>query len=163
MERKPRRMAKIEPSNALRFAAATSALTLTTSRKLIRNFRYYRSEAPGSISSRDLAKLCRDIRRNAFSLYNLMEHDPDSSPFFVSLAGEINDQLEELHRKLLFFDPDHISDIIPLIDRQRTFWNRLTEEDFYNRELLGSLENEIPNTLTEIENKITLLPENVSI
>lgn len=156
-------MAKIEPSYALRFAAATSALTLTTSRKLIRNFRYYRNDEPGSISSRDLAKLCRDTRRNAFSLNNLMEHDPDSSPFFVSLAGEINDQLEELHRKLLFFDPDQISEIVPLIDRQRTFWNRLAEEDFYNRELLGSLENEIPNILTEIEHKITLLPEKVSI
>ena len=156
-------MAKLEHSMALRFAAATSALTLTTSRKLIRNFRYYRSEEPGSILSRDLAKLCRHARRNAFSLYNLMERDTDFSPFFVSLAGEIYDQLEELHRKLLFFDPDQISELIPLIDRQRTFWNRLSEEDFYNRELLDSLENEIPDIFTEIELKITQLPEKASI
>jgi hypothetical protein len=156
-------MAKLEPSYAIRFAAAASALTLTTSRKLIRNFRYYRSDEPGSILSRDLAKLCRGIRRDVFSLYNLMEHDPNSSPFFVSLASEIHDQLEELHRKLLFFDPDQISEIIPLIDHQRTFWNRLSEQNFYNNELSGSLEKEIPNFLTEIENKINLLPEKVTI
>lgn len=156
-------MAKLDTGFTLRFAAAASALTITTSRKLIRNFSYYRSDKPDTIYSMDLILLCRTIRKKAFSLYNLMGHDPESSPFFVSLAGEINDLLEELHRNILFFEGDRISEIIPIIDRQRDFWSGLTDEDFYSETLLKALEIEIPDALQETEKKLLLLPDSATI
>jgi hypothetical protein len=156
-------MAKLDTGFTLRFAAAASALTLTTSRKLIRNFSYYRSDEPDTIYSTDLVLLCRKIRKKSSSLYNLMEHDPESSPFFVSLAGEINELLEELHRSLLFFEGDRISEIIPIIDQQRDFWSGLTNTDFYSETLLKALETEIPDALQETETKLLLLPESASI
>jgi hypothetical protein len=156
-------MAKLDTGFTLRFAAAASALTLTTSRKLIRNFSYYRSDEPDTIYSTDLVLLCRKIRKKSFSLYNLMEHDPESSPFFVSLAGDINELLEELHRSLLFFEGDRISEIIPIIDQQRDFWSGLTNTDFYSETLLKALETEIPDALQETETKLLLLPESASI
>jgi hypothetical protein len=154
-------MAKLDPSELLSFSAAASALTLTTSRKLIRNFRYYRSEKPESIDRLSLEELCRNIRRDAFGLHNLMESEPKHPTFFVAFSKQIFDQLEELHRKLLFFDADLIAEIIPEIDQQRWFWNNLIEPEFYDDRLIEALEHEIPQTLYRIEKLLARLPDSI--
>ena len=143
--------------------AATTALTLTTSRKLIRNFKYYKSNDPEVISRNELLALCKKSRMDVFGMANLIaKNDPEMDPFLVSLAGRIFDQLEELHRKLLFFDPDQISDIIPVIDEQRRYWSELTDECFYSHHLLGDLENKVSGQLLAIDKMIRNLPESVS-
>ena len=155
-------MAQLEEKDLLRFAAATSAITLTTSRKLLRNYRYYRDNSVESVSRNELLHLCRMIRKDAYGLHNLMVTEPDFFPFFVALAGQINDRLEEMHRKLLFFDSDMIEELIPLLDRQRAFWAGLTDEDFYGEKLISSLEHEIPKTLYRTELLIKRLPQSVT-
>lgn len=156
-------MAKLEPSSLLTFSAAASALTLSTSRKLIRNFKYYRSDAPDMISRDNLIKLCRNIRQDAFGLQNLMENEENYPEFFVALARQIDDQLEELHRKILFFSASQIEEVVPLIDQQRSYWNNLTNPDFYSSVLIESLEHEIPSAIKRIETLIMRLPNSVSI
>lgn len=157
-------MAKLDSHGLFEFAAATTAITLTTSRRLLRNFRYYKDHDENPPVQRDeLAELCRSIRQNAFSLQNLMLNEATAdSPFLVSVAGEIYDQLEELHRKLLFFDADQIVEIIPLVDSQRKFWKHLTEAEFYSESLLPELEKNIPGTLHNLEEKILELPVHTS-
>lgn len=153
-------MAKLDnDSRLLQFAAATTAITLTTSRKLIRNFRYYKNRSDDRIEREELSSLCRYARQDAFGLQNLMINGADTdSPFLVSLAGEIYDRLEELHRKLLFFEADSITDIIPLVDEQRRFWKQLTQSDFYSDNLIRELEGPVPNTFETIEQLIHKLP-----
>lgn len=148
-----------KPNSSIQFAAAASAVTLTTSRKLARNFRYYKSSAPGIVSRDELIFLCREARSEAFSMHNLITKDEmNRSPFLVSLAGQIFDQLEELHRKLLFFDVESISQIIPLVDQQRSFWKNLTNPEFYSQDLIYNLEHSIPRKFTKIESLIEQLP-----
>lgn len=143
--------------------AATTALTLTTSRKLIRNFKYYKSSNREEVSRVELLALCKKSRMDVFGMVNLIaNNDPEMDPFLISLAGRIFDQLEELHRKLLFFDPDHISEIIPLIDEQRRFWSDLTDEHFYCDHLLRDLENKVSGQMFKINKMIRNLPESVS-
>lgn len=153
-------MAQLKNSNSsIQFAAAASAVTLTTSRKLARNFRYYKSSDPGLVSRDDLVILCREARSEAFSMHNLITKDErNRSPFLVSLAGQIFDQLEELHRKLLFFDAELISQIIPIVDQQRSFWKYLTNPEFYSQDLIHNLEHNIPRKFTKIESLIEQLP-----
>ncbi|MCC5914289.1 MAG: hypothetical protein JJU46_07935 [Balneolaceae bacterium] len=156
-------MAELDPDDPIRFAAAASAVALTTSRKLIRNFRYYRSTQPDTIHRDELAGLCRHIRQDLFGLRNLMDSEPGHSPFYVSLAGEIDDRLEELHRKLLFFDAEKISTIIPLIDSFRSFWKGLDQPSFYGEKLISALDHQLPSALEITENKILTLPETAAI
>lgn len=152
-----------KPNSSIHFAAAASAVTLTTSRKLVRNFRYYKSSDPGIVSRDELILLCREARSEAFSMHNVMTTDEiDRSPFLVSLAGQIFDQLEELHRKLLFFDAESISQIIPHVDRQRSFWKNLTNPEFYSQDLIHNLEHSIPRKFTKIESLIEQLPASVN-
>lgn len=161
-------------ANLLRFSAAVSVIALTTTRKLARNFAYYRNTGIDShddpVYRDDLSDLTRMIRREAYGMLNLMTnhhapngiHDtatgPETAPFLVSLAGRIYDRLEELHRGLLFFDAGAIAEIIPLVDRQRKFWEHLTDEEFYNDILAAELEREIPSSLEQIETRIRKLP-----
>ena len=65
--------------------------------------------------------------------------------YFVALAGRISDRFEELHRKLLFFDPDDIEDAVKLIDHQRSFWKKSENPEFYDEHLLSALENRVPD------------------
>jgi hypothetical protein len=163
MARESIRMARLNSRNLLTLAAATSAITLSTARKLKRNFSYYRSEGSDSISRDTLISLCLDIRHDAFGLRNLMDSDDSFSPFYVALAGKISDQLEELHRKLLFFDADLIEELIPEIDAERAFWKELTEPGFYSEALISHLDHKLPARFIRIEIGLERLPFSVSI
>lgn len=157
-------MAQLNPdNNLLTFAAATSAITLSTARKLKRNFSYYRSEDNEVIIRDGLISLCLDIRHDAFGLRNLMDSDESFSPFYVALAGKISDQLEELHRKLLFFDAALIGELIPEIDNERGFWRDLTEPGFYSQSLITHLDHTLPARFIRIENGLQRLPCSASI
>lgn len=151
-------MAELDNKFPLGFAAAASALTLSTGRKLIRNFNYYRSGELSRVTRAELIAICRDIRKDAFSLHNLMENREEYAPFFVALAGQISDRYEELHRKLLYFDPDLITEAIRLIDRQRSFWKKSDNPGFYSVELVQLLEHFIPDMLLKIESELKRLP-----
>lgn len=155
-------MAKLEPTSLLTFSAAASALTLSTSRKLIRNFRYYRNTETEIVKRDALIKLCLNIRQDSFGLQNLVESDEQYPVFFVALARQISDQLEDLHRNILFFEASQITEIIKLIDQQRIFWCNHTDPNFYNFELINTLEHKIPATLYRIETLIKRLPDSVS-
>lgn len=156
-------MANVNSENYLIFAAATSAVSLYTARKLKRNFSYYRSEGENSIEREKLIMLCRDIRHDAFGLRNLIDSDEMFSPFYVALAGKIADNLEELHRKLLFFDADLIKEIIPEIDSERIFWRELTDPGFYSEALSTHLDHELPARFFRIEKGLQHLPISISI
>jgi hypothetical protein len=148
-------------SEPLQLAAAVTAITLISGRKLARNFVYYRSEKqPGEYVFRnELLILCRRIRMEMFGMHNLMENrEKRFSPYLVAMAGEINDCFEELHRKLLFFDTSVISEIIPDIDRQRLIWKQYTDELFYNENLNLNLETSFPDAMKAIESGISKLP-----
>ncbi len=155
-------MAKLDSDDLIEFTAAAAAATLTTSRKFIRNYNYYKQRAgrPEIIYRADLLTLCHKIRLDLFGLQNLLEDETKHhSPFIVTLASQINDALEELHRKILFFRPEQIETVIPIIDSQRLFWCRYTDEQFYNDHLSTEIEHSISSDILEIQALIQALPK----
>lgn len=159
-------MAKLESDDILEFAAAATSAALTSSRKFIRNHRYYRhsGDQPMTVSKSDLLSQCHKIRMDLFGLLNLLENPAKHrSPFVVTIANEINDVLEELHRKILFFDPDKIESIVPVIDRQRSFWRSFTDMSFYNDQLGSQIEHSILSDVIQIEKSIQQLPETAKL
>ncbi len=158
-------MAQLSP-NLLHFAAATAAATLTTSRKLMRNYAYYRNQhsKTETIFRDDLLVLCHKIRMDAFGLHNLLlDEENRESPFLVALAGNINDSFEEMHRKILFFDAADIETMIPVIDAQRRFWNQYTNENFYQDHLATFLENTLPDDIKQLNDIIETLPKQTTL
>ncbi len=152
-------MAELSSKALANFTAATSALILTESLRLVRNYKYYNNISEDKVTREQLIQKVRNVRKLAFTLENLMTKDePEEAPFFVSVAGCINDMLEEIHRKILFYDADLIVDIIPLIDQQRKFWNGFSEPEFYDSQLLRELDHSVPETLFAIEKKVIGLP-----
>jgi len=158
-------MAQLNP-DLFRFAAATTAAALTTSRKLLRNYAYYRNHSSKTeiVYRKDLLLLCHKIRMDAFGLHNLLEDESyQYSPFLVSLAGEIHDSLEELHRKMLFFDADLIESVIPLVDSLRRFWNQFTDDQFYDHNLSLFLEIKMPQAIKTLEETIVSFPDHAGL
>lgn len=159
-------MAKLEPEDILEFAAAATSAALTSSRKFIRNHRYYRNRGDSMeiVRRTELSELCHKLRMDLFGLLNLLE-DPAKhrSPFVVTIANEINDVLEELHRKILFFEPDKIESIVPVIDRQRAFWKSFTDVSFYNDQLGNQIEHSVLPDVVQIEQSIQKLPETAQL
>lgn len=157
-------MAELSSKALANFTAATSALILTESLRLVRNYKYYNNLAEDTASRDQLIQKVRNVRKLAFALENLMnKNEPDEAPFFVSISGCINDLLEEIHRKLLFYDADLIVDIIPMIDQQRKFWKEFASTEFYDSHLLKELDHSIPETLLSIEKKLLGLPPFASV
>lgn len=156
-------MAQLTPLQARQLHAAAAAITLTTSRRLIRNFRYYRSGETVTVYRQQLLTLVQEIRKNSYSLHNLLSIPETGSPFCVSLAGEIYHQFEEFHRLLLFFDADQIKEIIPMADEQRCFWKNPDEPEFYTDRLPDMLETVLPVKLNRIERKLHQLPESADL
>lgn len=157
-------MAELSSKALANFSAATSALILTESLRLVRNYKYYNNLAEDTASRDQLIENIHSVRKLTFSLHNLMsKSEPDKAPFFVSIAGAINDLLEEIHRKLLFYDADLIVDIIPEIDQQRNFWKDFTDTGFYDSHLLRELDHSIPETLLSIEKNLLGLPPFASV
>lgn len=156
-------MAELTPRQARQLNAAAAAITLTTSRRLIRNFRYYRCGETVTVYRNQLFTLSREIRKNIYSLHNLLSIPESGSPFSVSLAGEIWHQFEEFHRLLLFFDAEKIAEIVPFADEERHFWKNLDETEFYNDRLVARLESGLPEKLFIIEKKLHNLPESADL
>ncbi|MDZ7718670.1 MAG: hypothetical protein U5K72_07640 [Balneolaceae bacterium] len=157
-------MAELSSKALANFTAATSALILTESLRLVRNYKYYNNLDEDTASRHQLIQKVRNVRKLTFTLENLMtKNNPDEAPFFVSVAGVINDMLEEIHRKLLFYDADLIVDIIPLIDQQRRFWSDFSEPEFYDSQLLRKLDHSIPGKLLTIEKNLIGLPPFASV
>lgn len=157
-------MAELSSKALANFTAATSALILTESLRLIRNYRYYNNLSDDTVSRDHLVKKLKIIRKLTFTLQNLMsKNQPEEAPFFVAVAGEINDVFEEIHRKLLFYDADLIVNIIPKIDDQRKFWRAFTNTEFYDSHLLKKLDHSIPEALLSIEKNLIGLPPFASV
>lgn len=156
-------MAKLSlKSEKMQFAAAVTAMSLGTSRRLSRNFRYYKQSELSEIKREDLQKISAQIRHEIYTLQNLFLNEENSisnSPFKVMLAKSILDRFEELHRNLLFFDVDTIQSIIPVIDRQRHFWQQSTEVEFYDENLIQKLEATAEQDLIELEASLETLPD----
>lgn len=158
-------MAQLSP-NLLHFAAATAAATLTTSRKLMRNYAYYRNQhsKTETVFREELLVLCHKIRMDAFGLHNLLlDEENHESPFLVALAGNINDSFEEMHRKILFYDASEIETMIPVIDGQRRYWNQYTDKNFYQDHLASYLENTLPDDIKLLNRTIETLPKQASL
>lgn len=157
---KARKMAKLNPT-AKELAAAATILSLNTCKRLGRNFKYYRNRRsePEAINKADLLTACKIIRRDAYYLENLFVETSSGNRdlFKVLISKKILDQFEELHRAILFFDADAICDAIPAIDRQRKFWSRLEEADFYDPLLLDQLSSPLSEDIDQIENIINQL------
>jgi len=146
----------------MQFAAAVTAMSLGTTRRLSRNFRYYKQSEISEVNRSELQKVCAQIRHEIYTLQNLYLNDKgsvSSSPFKVMLAKNILDHFEELHRNLLFFDVDTIQSIIPVIDRQRRFWQQSTEVEFYNESLVQKLDSTVEQDMTRLELLLKTLPD----
>lgn len=152
-------MAELSSKALANFSAATSALILTESLRLVRNYKYYNNKAEDTVSRNQLLRNIRNARKLAFTLQNLMsKNESEESPFYVSISGVINDLLEEIHRKILFYDADLIVEIIPIIDQQRTFWENFHQTEFYSSSLMKKLDHSIPEAFLKIEKKVIGLP-----
>jgi hypothetical protein len=154
-------MAKLN-SPAMELAAAVSAATLTTSRKLKRNFKYYRSNQSSSrLYSRDsLLNVCQTMRMDLFGLQNLfLDSSELPSPFMVTLAGDVHDSFEYLHRNLLFYDAESIEDLIPLIDEERSYWNNYTDHTFYEAGISQHIDSNTLPALSQIKNNVLTFPD----
>ena len=157
-------MAELNESALQNFTAATAALTLTQCLRLSRNNRYYSSDRVQVVERDKILQKVLEIRRLAFILHNIIAYaNSDHSPFYVSIAGRIHDNLEEIHRKILFFEADCIREMIPLIDEQRRFWKDLHAVEFYGEDLLARLDHNIPETLSELYEMIEDLPRTASL
>ena len=75
-------------------------------------------------------------------------------PFLFILGRAVHDNLETLHRELLFYPADQIADLIPWIDRERRYWRDYDSSNFYDETLLLKLDHEILATLQHIERGI---------
>lgn len=157
-------MAELNSNALANITAATSALIITESMRLVRNYKYYNNISEDSTTRDQLINKVRQIRKLAFTLENLMnKNEADEAPFLVSVAGSINNIFEEVHRKILFYDADLIVKIIPLIDKQRLFWKAFIEPEFYDDQLIKKLEHTIPDTLSTIEKNLIGLPPFASL
>lgn len=148
---------------ALHFAAAVTAMSIGTGKRLIRNFQYYRQDTLEVVEKRDCLALYRQIRLNLFSLQNLYLDEGNQgndaiSAYKVMLAKQVQDNLEDLHRKILFFDADLISELIPLIDDQRSFWKQSTEPEFYDNGLPLEIDRHLIADLPAMEQHLKALP-----
>jgi hypothetical protein len=158
-------MAKLNQNDsALSFAAAVTAMSLGTGKRLIRNFSYYKNSESETISRQTCIDICSEIRFNTFSLQNLYldENQTDSHESFkVLIAKQIQDSLEELHRKTLFFDPDDIVEIIHSLDALRAFWSHSSSPDFYSSELSHRIDEQVLPHLSNIQTHLKELPEQI--
>ncbi|MFO7845925.1 MAG: hypothetical protein R6V27_05125 [Balneolaceae bacterium] len=157
-------MAKLDPnSSALSFAAAVTAMSLGTGKRLMRNYNYYTESSPDGATRSDCLDICRQFRANVFALQNLYldteKHQHGNSSFKVMLAKQIQDNLEELHRKVLFFDVDQIVQVVSLIDHLRAFWTPCTEPEFYHDQLPSLIDRHVCSTFSELEHHLQNLPE----
>ena len=153
-------MAKLN-SPAMELAAAVSAATLTTSRRLNRNFKYYRSNVTESTAqSRDsLLNVCDNLRMDLFGLQNLfLDYSKSPTPFLVTLAGDVHDSFENLHRNILFYNADYIESIIPVLDHERSFWSRFTNHRFYNDGVSKHIDVDTLPAISQIKETLLTLP-----
>lgn len=162
---KPGKMAKLNSDRStIQFAAAVTAMSMGTGKRLIRNFQYYRQDTPKTVAKWECLRIFYEIRLNIFGLQNLYMESAHPqyemwASYKVMLAKQIQDAYEELHRKLLFFDADLIADLIPVLDRQRSFWADSTDPDFYSSELPEILDHHLTSDFSTLENHLQSLPE----
>lgn len=162
---KPGKMAELNNDRStIQFAAAVTAMSIGTGKRLIRNFQYYRQDAPKPVAKWECLRIFYEIRLNIFGLQNLYlesthHHNETWSSYKVMLSKQIQDAYEELHRKLLFFDANVIADLIPVLDRQRSFWADSTDPEFYSSELPEMLDHHLTSDFPTIENHLQSLPE----
>jgi hypothetical protein len=142
------------------WASAATLMTLSVSLRCAKDFRYYRNQQSITVEREKLESLCRQIRHHLFSLHNVMlnEITPSVYPFLFLLGRSIHDDLETLHRDLLFFEADDLVDVIPLIDHERNRWKSYNQADFYDEELSSQLDHQIPSNLDNILAHIRSLP-----
>lgn len=137
-------------------------MTLSVSMRCVRDFRYYRTEKPVTIQRSELEKVCKQVLENSFTLHNLLIDNISSStwPFLFLIGRSIHDDLETLHRDLLFFEAEDIVNMIPVIDKERRQWKKYNQVSFYDKMLTGRLEHEIPSTLQNLLADLNKLPKN---
>lgn len=156
-------MAKLnQKESALSFAAAVTAMSLGTGKRLMRNFSYYNQKDTEAVSRKMCLDIYRELRFNIFSLQNLYlddVHSESHDSFKVMIAKQILDNLEELHRKVLFFDADDIVELILVLDSLRTFWRNSSEPGFYHEHLSYELDEQVVPLLPEINRFLQNLPE----
>lgn len=156
-------MAKLnQDDSALPFAAAVTAMSLGTGKRLLRNFNYYKQTDTETISRATCLAIYRELRFNVFSLQNMYLNNAEAdsrSSFKVIIAKQIQDNLEELHRKILFFDTNDIVDLIPILDQLRAFWADSAEPQFYEDNLPVRLDVQIIPLLSDIDYFLQNLPE----
>lgn len=162
MARQPRKMAKLNNSeSSLPFAAAVTAITLGTGKRLMRNFVYYKQETGNTVYREDCIQILKEIRLNVFGLQNLCLDDDYSNgtaSFKVMLAKQIQDDLEQLHRHLLFFDVEDIVEIIQIVDRLRAFWTDSSEAEFYESNLSARLDRQVVAEFNDLRDHLHNLP-----
>lgn len=148
-------------SELLTFSAAATGITLTISKRLARNFSYYRkrAEQPEEVYRENLLNLLLETKQLSYSLHNLLiDQSGRHSPFMVAIAGQIVDLLDDIHRKLLLFDAEKIADIIPPLDALRNIWIEYTEPGFYDENLSFHIEHQFPHYISKIETDVRSLP-----
>ena len=146
----------------MELAAAISAATVTTSRRLSRNFSYYRSKSLNDLrhSRKSLLSICNTLRMDLFGLQNLFMDDPETpTPFMVTLAGDVHDSFENLHRNLLFYDAGRIEKIIPKIDRERSYWSRFTNHHFYDEGVSEHIDASTLPAISYIKDELLTFPD----
>lgn len=146
----------------MELAAAVSAATLTTSRRLSRNFSYYKSKQPNELyySRNSLLNVCQTVRMDLFGLQNLfLDNSESPTPFMVTLAGDVQDSFENLHRNLLFYDTENIKSIIPKIDRERSYWGNFTDHTFYESGIPEHIDTKTLPVISQIKEKLLTFPK----
>jgi len=129
--------------------------------RCVRDFRYYRSEKTVTVQRADLEKVCKQILDNSFTLQNLLMDDisPSTWPFLFLIGRSIHDDLETLHRDLLFFEADDIVKLIPVIDTERKFWKEYNQVSLYDTHLIDRLDHEIPLKFQGLLEHLNELPK----
>lgn len=143
------------------WAATATLMTLSVSMRCVRDFRYYRTDKPVTIKRSDLEQVGEQLLENSFTLHNLLMDtiSPSTWPFLFLIGRSVHDDLETLHRDLLFFDPGDIVDMIRTIDGERTRWKKYNRVSFYSEVLADCLDHEIPLTFQNLLSNLKKLPK----
>ena len=138
-------MAQLNPDSEAQILSASAALlTLEVGYRFERHRKKYGSDPDETASTEQLEKLIDQLNTLAYSLHNLLGESLYAFPFVMVLAQKISDRLDELHDRLLNFDPDDIYKIIPRLDEERTFWRYARNDQYSINELEYHLEHRFP-------------------
>ncbi|MFU8813274.1 MAG: hypothetical protein ACNA78_09920 [Balneolaceae bacterium] len=148
-------------SDAMELAATATAASLQLCVQWTQNRAAYRTTDDTVVHRDEVVRLCNELEAITYRLQYLADEQgkPSSRYFSMLLAGALANRLGQLHRRILFFPADTITDMISVIDRHRPWWRSVHEIDFLNDSGFEQRLTAFETDLFSLKVNARLLPE----